>query len=363
MADGAARPYNGIQGVQPVKRVGWRSALPLVLALLAGGRVATAAGGKAEGAETGPWRPRKPVTLIVPREAGSLPDQVARGLALELEEALGQQLVVINLPADGGAEGVRAVLRARRDGYTWGTGGAAELGTLRVRGEVDTRWQDWELFLVAAEAPLVLAGAATPFQLFPDLAAATGERGVPLVVATAGEGSSGYALVLALAGHMGLRWRHLPAGEEPAAPLAAAAGRAELALSSAEETTELLLARRLRVLAVAADRPLELEGLGEVPPITRWLPRLKPTPEYYGLWIPRGVPAPVLEALSRLWDGGLRGSRRLRDLCARRGLLFDPCRGEVAVFKTTPALQRKAWDLHDRGLAPIPPDRLGIPRP
>ena len=71
----------------------------------------------------------------------------------------------------------------------------------------------------------------------------------------------------------------------------------------------------------------------------------------------------MLETLSRVWDGALRGSRRLRDFSAERGLLFDPCRGEVAVFKAAPALQRKAWELYDGGGARLPPERLGIPRP
>ena len=42
------------------------------------------------------WKPTKPITLIVPWSAGGATDQITRLCAGELEEALGQKIVIVN---------------------------------------------------------------------------------------------------------------------------------------------------------------------------------------------------------------------------------------------------------------------------
>ncbi len=337
-----------------------------LLALLAGGVRPQGTGwgeGAAEARGSGPWRPRRPVMLIVPWEAGGTADQVARQVARELEGPLGQKVVVVNEPGAGGSAGTRDVLRARHDGLTWSAGAAADLGSYAVAGLLETRWQDWQLFLLAADVPVLVAGAATAYLGFQDLQAAAGERGKPVTVATVGAGSVGYRLMETAASSLGVRWRHLPCGSGAAAALAAASGEAALAVPLVSEAADLLRMRELRALAVVDERPLELKGWGAIPPVTRWVPRLKAAPVYFGIWVPRDAPAAVIATMGRLWDTVVRDSPRLRDFAADRGMLFDPCRGEVAVYKAAPALQRKAWELFDEGRAQVSPARLGIAHP
>ena len=62
--------------------------------------------------------PDKPVHIVVPLTAGSATDVMARTVALQLSEQLGQPFIVDNKPGAGGTIGVGAVARARPDGYT-----------------------------------------------------------------------------------------------------------------------------------------------------------------------------------------------------------------------------------------------------
>src|SRR5919108_5146077 len=62
------------------------------------------------------WKPDKPVTIIVPWDAGGSTDQMARVLARELEKALGQTVVVVNKPGASGSIGTKAVLEGAKDG-------------------------------------------------------------------------------------------------------------------------------------------------------------------------------------------------------------------------------------------------------
>ncbi|CAG9168112.1 hypothetical protein LMG23992_01022 [Cupriavidus laharis] len=62
----------------------------------------------------------KPVRLILPISAGSGVDTIARAAAPALGKALGQPVVIENLPGAGGISGASAVVKASPDGTTLG---------------------------------------------------------------------------------------------------------------------------------------------------------------------------------------------------------------------------------------------------
>ncbi len=62
--------------------------------------------------------PHKPIRVIVPIGAGSVIDMTARVLATHMGKALGQPMVVENLPGAGGVPGTQQMVRAPKDGYT-----------------------------------------------------------------------------------------------------------------------------------------------------------------------------------------------------------------------------------------------------
>ncbi len=64
--------------------------------------------------------PTKPIELQVAYAAGGLADSMARTIAKNMEETLGQPVVVVNKPGAGGALGVTALKSAKPDGYTIG---------------------------------------------------------------------------------------------------------------------------------------------------------------------------------------------------------------------------------------------------
>ena len=62
--------------------------------------------------------PNKPIRLIVPIGVGSVIDMTARVLATHVGKALGQPIVVDNIPGAGGVPGTQQMVRASKDGYT-----------------------------------------------------------------------------------------------------------------------------------------------------------------------------------------------------------------------------------------------------
>src|SRR5687768_158916 len=111
------------------------------------GAAAFALGATEATAQQYPWKPEKPITVIVPWSAGGSTDQVTRITAAELEKALGQKIVVVNQPGASGSIGTRNAMQAPADGYTWTAGAAKDLGTYIVSGLLDTKVGDWRLYL------------------------------------------------------------------------------------------------------------------------------------------------------------------------------------------------------------------------
>jgi len=64
--------------------------------------------------------PSKPILMIVPLQAGTAVDTVARVLAAKMQESLGQPIVVENQPGAAGQIGTERIARAAPDGYTIG---------------------------------------------------------------------------------------------------------------------------------------------------------------------------------------------------------------------------------------------------
>src|SRR5260370_10532867 len=75
--------------------------------------------------------PARPVRLIVPKAAGSATDTVARILAAELPNPLGQPVIVENKPGGALTIGLDITAKSAPDGYTIGMGPVGALAITR----------------------------------------------------------------------------------------------------------------------------------------------------------------------------------------------------------------------------------------
>jgi len=65
-----------------------------------------------------PWKPTRPVTVVVPYTPGGGTDSVARAVSKQLSVIWGQPVVIENLPGADGLIGTRKVIDAKPDGTT-----------------------------------------------------------------------------------------------------------------------------------------------------------------------------------------------------------------------------------------------------
>jgi hypothetical protein len=113
---------------------------------------------------------------------------------------------------------------------------------------------------------------------------------------------------------------------------------------------------------VQSENPVQLAGFGEIPSIHRWLPNVPAPLNYFGLWVPKGVPEPVVQTMNQVWQEKIANSPRLKDYAAQRAALFTPLYGQKAHDEAWKMVRQTAWLYYDGGKAKISPDTVGIAR-
>jgi hypothetical protein len=283
--------------------------------------------------------------------------------AAEIEKVLGQKIVVINQPGASGSIGTKNAFDAPKDGYTWAAGAAQDLGVYQVLGMLNASVKDWHLFHNVANVAVVGVNPSTPYQNMAQLLDAMKAKPGEIKVATAGVTSSGHNAMEAISRATGIKYRHVTYDGGNPAVVSTVSGETDVTPQLAVEQAEMIRGKRIRPLATVGDRALEIEGFGVIEPITKTIPGFKAPPNYFGIFIPKGVPAEVIATMEKIWASNIANNEALKKYAANRGALFAPSSGEAAQAAAFPAVQANAWLLHSGGKTKVSPDTVGIPKP
>ena len=206
-------------------------------------------------AQVGDWPKRQPIRLVVVFPPGGSVDQVARILAPQLTQQLGQTVIVENKGGASGSIGTAAVANGAPDGYSY----AMVFDTHGVNPSLipnmpfDTR-KDLAPVILLGTAPMVIATpAASEFKTFADVvAAAKAKKNVSY--GTVGSGSLGHLAMALLGKNGGLQVTHVP--YKGGGPLMqdAIAGHVPLSVASIFVTKPHIESKRLRPLAVTTSQ-------------------------------------------------------------------------------------------------------------
>ncbi|HYE39083.1 MAG TPA: tripartite tricarboxylate transporter substrate binding protein, partial [Ramlibacter sp.] len=258
------------------------------------------------------WKPTKPINLIVPWAAGGSTDQITRVTAAELEKVLGQKIIVVNQPGASGSIGTKNAWEAPKDGYTWTAGAAQDLGTYQALGMLDVPAKDWHMFLSVANIAVVGVGANTPYKNMGELLAAMKAKPGQVKVATAGVTSGGHNAMEAIARATGVQYRHVTYDGGNPAVVATVSGETDLTTQLAVEQAEMIRGKRIRPLATVSDRPLEIEGYGTIEPISKTIPGFTAPANYFGIFIPKGVPPEVVATVQKIWTENIANNAAIK---------------------------------------------------
>jgi tripartite-type tricarboxylate transporter receptor subunit TctC len=156
--------------------------------------------------------PARPVTLIVPFPAGGNADVLARALAAELSEKLGQQFIVDNRTGAGGNIGGAAVAKAAPDDtLMFGTPGPIATNKLMYKSLPYDPEKDLTPVVLVAKSPLIIAAHPSfPARDLKELIAYAKANPGKVNAGNPGNGTLGHITSELLQQHTGTRMTHVP---------------------------------------------------------------------------------------------------------------------------------------------------------
>lgn len=247
--------------------------------------------------------PNGPLRLVVPWPMGGSTDLIARAFQPQLQEMLGQAVVVENRPGLSGAAGAQEVAGAAPDGTTWLLAFDTEATNQTTMRLPYRTLQAFAPVTLVATGPLALvAHQFAPYATYADLVRAARRDPGGLRYATSGVGGLAHVAATLLQQAGGYRMTHVPyPGGGPAAR-DAVAGRVPLLMSNVVAIRDHIQSGALRPLGVTTReetrhvpgaRPFSQQGAGDFEAVTWW-----------ALLGVAGTPDPVLarmgEAMSRV---------------------------------------------------------------
>lgn len=242
--------------------------------------------------------PTKSITLIVPFGAGGITDTLARQMADKLKPILGQSVIVVDRPGQGGSLGPRYVVNAKPDGYTIGfIGSGNAIGQTLYKNLPYNLLTDFEPIrgLVSIVNVLMINPSVKAHSVKDIIAMAKAHPG-QLKFASSGAGGV-YHLDLELfksLAHIDIL--HVPFRKESGGRTDVIAGRSTGMFDAYGVVASTVKAGQLRVLAVTSTK--RFERLPNVPTMAEAGVPGYDGDAFIGLVAPKGTPKPVLDKLN-----------------------------------------------------------------
>ena len=243
--------------------------------------------------------PDRPLRMIVPFPAGGAADIMARSLAQQLSEHLGQQVVIENRGGAGGTPAAEAVMHASPDGYTLLF---ATMGTLAINPSLYTKLRydplkDFDYVSLTHTTPRVLVvHPSVPAKSVAELIALAKAQPGTLTYGSAGNGSSSHLSGALFASMAGVQMLHVP--YKGSAPLLndLLAGRLTMTFDSYAVYAEHIRTGKVRALGVTSLN--RMSALSDVPAISEAGLQGYDVSNWLGIVVPKGTPQAVIERLN-----------------------------------------------------------------
>lgn len=156
--------------------------------------------------------PVKPITFIIPLEAGSDGDVLARPVVQKASEILGKPIMVVNKPGAGSSLGYRDLYDAKPDGYTIGVA-YTSLVTNKLQGISPFDYHDFTVMGTFYNWSPIIVGATKskqPFKTMEEVISFVKSHPGEVSMATSGVGMGWWWATMVLVQVTGLQFNVVP---------------------------------------------------------------------------------------------------------------------------------------------------------
>jgi tripartite-type tricarboxylate transporter receptor subunit TctC len=269
--------------------------------------------------------PSKPIRIVVPFAPGGPTDVIARVIANNLKNSLGQPVVIENRTGAGGNIAIKAVATSPADGYTLLFSSSNIVSNPAMQAPFDPI-KDFAPITYAAVSPnIIYVHPSSPIQNVADLAAQLRQKRTPTTYGTPGVGTTPHIACEGLKLSASGEAVHVP--YQGAAPVVAAAlgNQITFGCSALPPTTSHVKAGTLRAIAVTSARRSAV--MPNVPTLAEsGFPDVV-ADNLQGLLAPAGTPPAIIDKLHKA-VAAILAQPDVRDQLQNMG--FD-------LYATTPA--------------------------
>ena len=267
--------------------------------------------------------PSRPITMIVPFPAGGATDTFGRLLGERMRDFLGQAIVVENVGGAAGSLGVGRAVRAAPDGYTLIIGTSTTnvlIGALYTLN-FDLLKDLEPVALLASEPLLIVTKRNLPVANLKDLIAWLKANPNKASAGIAGVGATGHVTGLAFQQATGTRFQFVPYRGNAPAMQDLIAGQIDLMIEPSSNFLAQVRDGNLKACAITAKT--RLAAAPDIPTVDEaGLPGFHAS-LWYGLWVPKDTPKPIIAKLNAAIVGAL-ASAQVRTRLAELGPEIPP---------------------------------------
>ena len=197
--------------------------------------------------------PIKPIILMIPLEAGSSGDILARPLAQKASTIIGQPIMIVNKPGGGSSIGYREIYGSKSDGYTIGQA-TGTIVTNKLQGLLSYDYHDYTIIGVYLNwLPAVVASTKTkrPFNTMEEVLTFAKSHPGEISIASGSVGQLWWVATTAFVEATGLKFNVIPtAASSGDTAIMVAGGHTDLGVTDVAATKSQIDAGNVRVLAV-----------------------------------------------------------------------------------------------------------------
>ncbi|HAT39978.1 tripartite tricarboxylate transporter substrate-binding protein [Polynucleobacter necessarius] len=268
----------------------------IAAALTAGALLSTSAKAQKD------W-PTKSISLIDPFAAGGPTDSLARLIAVPMGQALGQTVVVENIPGAGGTIASTKVARAAPDDYTiyWHHMGLATANALYDKLPYNPM-TNFEYIGQVADVPMVLLGKKDlPANNFKELKAYIRANDSKVTMANAGPGAVSQLCGLLFQNRMGVKLTNIPYKGTGPALTDLLGGQVDLLCDQTTQTIPYIKDGRVKTYGTTTLK--RLPAIPNVPTLDEQGLKGFEVKVWHSMYTPKGVPKPDVK--KRLKDANI----------------------------------------------------------
>lgn len=242
--------------------------------------------------------PSRPITILVPYNAGGITDQLAREVGAKLSELVKQPVVVENKPGGGGQIAINALKAAPADGYTVFI---ADFGPLALNSSLFSKLgydvaKDMRAVTRLIDSPsLLVVPPASPARSVDELFKSA-KSGAAITYASPGVGSGGHLFGAMLTKQLNVPLTHVPYRGSGAGLIDVSSGQVAFMFDSIVSSGAMARGDKVRPLAIGADKRSPL--FPQVPTLKELGYEPLAAVSWFGAMVKSGTPDAVVDRLN-----------------------------------------------------------------